>query len=123
MGRLAHDDTSYSKDFYFLLLCPLDHIPGVVGIVGMPLHCFHIIIVGWLLMRPPILHLKNHRIVSNHIDIFFLSFSFILYSTSYLYIDDGSTLLKSRDGRRSMNISIGENMPLFLFNNNIQREL
>ena len=42
-------------------------------------------------------------------------FYFLLYSTSYLYIEDGSTLLKSRDGGRSLNISIEENMLLFLF--------
>jgi len=40
-----------------------------------------------------------------------------------LYTEGGSTLLKSRDGGRRLNISIEKNMPLFLFNNNDQREL
>ena len=107
---------------FIVLMCLLDHFPGVVAIMGMPLHCFLMNMVGWLLMRPPILHLSNHRIVSDQIDIFF-SFLFLLYSTSYLYIEDGSSLLKSRDGGRSLNISIEKIIPLFLFNNNNQREL
>ena len=54
--RLAHDETSYFQGF---LLHPLDHIPSVVAIVGMPLHYFLMIMVGWLVMTPPILHLKK----------------------------------------------------------------
>ena len=38
MGRSARDETSYSKDFFFFLMCLLDHIPGVVARMGMPLH-------------------------------------------------------------------------------------
>ena len=34
MGRPAHDE----KDSLFFLMCLLDHIHGVVAIVGMPLH-------------------------------------------------------------------------------------
>ena len=36
VGRPAHKETSCSKDFYFLIHL-LDHIHGVVAIVGMPL--------------------------------------------------------------------------------------
>ena len=38
MGRPARDETSYSKESFIFSLCLLDHIPGVVAIVGMPLH-------------------------------------------------------------------------------------
>ena len=101
------------RTFFIFLICLLDHIPGVVAIVGMPLHCFLLIMVGWLLMRPPILHLKNH--VSNHIDIYFSLLFFLLYiALSYLYTEDGSKLLKSRDGGRSLNISIEEKYALIL---------
>jgi len=103
-------------------MCPLDRILDVVAIVGMPLHCFLMTMVGWLMMRPPILYLTNHRIVSKHIYIDILPFCFLSYNTSYSYIEDGSTLLKSRGGGRSMNILIEENMPLYLFNCNKKTE-
>lgn len=38
MGKPAHDETSCCKDSLFFLMCLLDHIPGVVAIVAMPLH-------------------------------------------------------------------------------------
>ena len=38
MGRSDRDETSCSKDLFLSLICLLDHIPGVVAIVGMPLH-------------------------------------------------------------------------------------
>ena len=43
--------------------------------------------------------------LANYINIFLFIFSFITYF-SYLYTKGGSTLLKSRDGGRSLNISI-----------------
>ena len=110
------------QGLFIFLSCPLDHVPGVVAIMGRPLHCFLMIMVGWLVMWSPILHLTYHNIVSNHMDIFFLFFFFYI-ALAYWYIKDGSTLLKSRDGGRSLNISIEENMPLFLFNNKSEREL
>ena len=40
MGRPVHDETSCSKDIFIFIfmICLLDHILGVVAIVGMPLH-------------------------------------------------------------------------------------
>ena len=38
MGRPARDETSGSKASLFFLMFLLDHIPGVVAIVGMPFH-------------------------------------------------------------------------------------
>jgi len=38
VGRLACDEASCSKHSLFFLMCLLDHILGVVAIVGMPLH-------------------------------------------------------------------------------------
>jgi len=106
-------DLLFQELFSFFFNCPLDHIPGVVAMMGMPLHYFLMIMVGWLLMRPPILHLPNHKIISEICKYFLFLFSFFI-ALSYLYINDGSALLKSRDGGRSLNISIEKNMPLFL---------
>jgi len=47
--------------------------------------------------------------------LFLFIYLFIFNRTSYLYIEGGSTLLRSMDGERSLNISIEKSMPLTLF--------
>ena len=58
--------------------------------------------VGWLSMRPPILHLTTHKLYKR----FSLFLSFFYKVLSYVYTKGGSTLLKFRNGGRSLNISI-----------------
>jgi len=93
--RPAHDETSYFQGLC-LFMHPLDHIPGVVAIVGMPLHSFLMIMVGWLVMRPPILQLWK-KIIKLLVNIII-----IIIIIPILYIEGGSSLLKSRDGGRSL---------------------
>ena len=40
MGRPARGETSCSKGFIFILVYLLGHFPGVVALIGIPLH-FH----------------------------------------------------------------------------------
>ena len=76
------------RTFAFFMMCLLDHIPGVVSIVAMPLHFLPYDHDRLALDETPILDLTNH--VSNHIDKHFFSFSsFLLYSTFPIYIYRG----------------------------------
>jgi len=117
VGRSARDETSCSKDFLISI------VHWTISLVWWPwwechFTCFLMNMVGWLLMRPPILHLPNYKII-NEICKYF-SFHIAL---SYLFIKDGSTLLKSRDGGRSLNISIEKVCPYSYSINKNQREL
>ena len=100
LGRPARDETSCSKDSLFFLMCLLDHSPGVVAIVGMPLHFLPYDHVRMDLDETPYPSFDNWY----HINIFLF---FLFYKVlSYLYINGGLALPKSRNGGRSLNISI-----------------
>ena len=62
----------------------MDHNPGVVAIMGMSLSYNLMNMVGWLVMRPPILHLRTKFVITHFYDK-----------------EGGSVLLKSMDGGRS----------------------
>ena len=105
MGRPVRDEISCSKDSLFFLMCLLDHIPGVVAIVGMPLHFLPYDHGGMALDETPYPAFDN----SKH-----SSFFFFYKILSYLYTKGGSALLKSRNGGRSLNISIEKYKPFVL---------
>ena len=100
MGRPAHDETSCSKDSLFFLMYLLDHIPSLVAIVGMPLHFLPYDHGRLALDETP--YLAFDKSSKHH----FLLLFFFHRVLSYLYTKGGSTLLKSRNGGRSLNISI-----------------
>ncbi len=93
------------------LIYLLDHIPGVVAIVGMPLHFLPHDHGRLALNETPYPAFDN--LLKHHFSLpfFFLLFYKVL---PYLYTKGGSTLLKSRNGGRSLNISIVRYKPFTL---------
>ena len=86
--------------------------------MGMPLHCLpydH----GRLALDETPYPPSTKSLLMKYIFFFFY---FTHNTFPQLIIRDGSTLLKSRDGGRSLNISIEKNMPLLLLHKN-QRKL
>ena len=79
MGRPARDETSCSKDSLFFLMCLLDHILGVVAIVGMPLHFLPYDHGRLAPNETPYPSLTNHvnKLYKHFSLIFFLNFFFL----------------------------------------------
>ena len=94
----------------FILMYLLDHIPGVVAIVGLPLHFLPYDHGRLALNETPYPAFDN--LLKHHFLLpFFFFFDKVL---SRLYTKGGSTLLKSRNGGRSLNISIEKSRPFVL---------